>query len=100
MRKFAPTINRIEQTITVSRAFQIAAGNVNSAEYQEYLRMKEQYPDFTIIVHQKSRKKADDIFGKLTYSACNMPQRETSAISIRFLKHLPRAVYLVYTGII
>lgn len=29
--------------------------------------MKEQYPDFTIIVHQKSRKKADDIFGDLTY---------------------------------
>lgn len=67
MRKFAPTINRIEQTITISRAFQIAAGNINSAEYQEYLRMKEQYPDFTIIVHQKSRKKADDIFGDLTY---------------------------------
>ena len=67
MRKFAPTINRIEQTITISRAFQIAAGNVNSAEYQEYLRMKEQYPDFTIIVHQKERKEADTIFGKLTY---------------------------------
>lgn len=67
MRKFAPTINRIEQTITISRAFQIAAGNINSAEYQEYLRMKEQYPDFTIIVHQKERKEADAIFGKLTY---------------------------------
>ncbi|MBQ4089961.1 MAG: hypothetical protein IJC56_08830 [Clostridia bacterium] len=67
MRKFAPTINRIEQTITISRAFQIAAGNVNSAEYQEYLRMKEQYPNFTIIVHQKERKEADTIFGKLTY---------------------------------
>ena len=67
MSKTAITIDRTKETITLSRSFQIAAGNIASDEYREYLRLKEQYPDFTIIVHQKSRKKADDIFGDLTY---------------------------------
>lgn len=66
-KSFAPTINRAKETITVSRAFQIAAGNIGSAEHQEYLRMKEQYPGYRIEVRQKSRRKADGIFGDLTY---------------------------------
>lgn len=66
-KSFAPVINRVKETITVSRAFQIAAGNIGSAEHQEYLRMTEQYPGFRIEVHQKSRKKAEGIFGDLTY---------------------------------
>ena len=66
-KSFAPIINRTTQTIAVSRAFQIAAGNIGSAEHQEYLRMKEQYPGYRIEVHQKRRKKAEGIFGDLTY---------------------------------
>ena len=67
MSKSTIRIDRTKETIAVSRAFQIAAGNIGSAEYQEFLRMKEQYPGFQIIVEQKSRKKADGIFGDLTY---------------------------------
>ena len=67
MSKTAITIDRTKETITLTRSFQIAAGNIASAEYREYLRLKEQYPNFSIIVQQKQRKKADDIFGKLTY---------------------------------
>lgn len=66
-KPFTPTLNRAEQTITVSRSFQIAAGNIGSAEHQEYLRLKEQYPGSRIEVQQKSREKAEGIFGKLTY---------------------------------
>ena len=67
MSKSTIRIDRTKETIAVSHAFQIAAGNIGSAEYQEFLRMKEQYPGFQIIVEQKSRKKADGIFGDLTY---------------------------------
>lgn len=67
MSKSTIRIDRTKETIAVSRTFQIAAGNIGSAEYQEFLRMREQYPGFQIIVQQKSRKKADGIFGDLTY---------------------------------
>lgn len=67
MSKTAITIDRTKETITVSRAFQIAAGNIGSVEHQEYLRMKEQYPGYRIEVRQKSGRKADTLFGKLTY---------------------------------
>ena len=40
MSKTAITIDRTKETITVSRTFQIAAGNIGSAEHQEYLRME------------------------------------------------------------
>lgn len=43
MSKSTIRIDRTKETIAVSRAFQIAAGNIGSAEYQEFLRMKEQY---------------------------------------------------------
>lgn len=67
MSKTAIRIDRAKETITISRSFQIAAGNITSAEYQEFLRLKEQYPGYRITAQQKSRKKADGIFGDLTY---------------------------------
>lgn len=67
MCKFPIVVNRTTKTITVSRSFQIAAGNIGSAEYQEYLKMKEQYPNFQIEVSHKSRKKPEGIFGDLSY---------------------------------
>ena len=67
MSKTAITIDRTKETITVSRAFQIAAGNIASAEHEEFLRLKEQYPNYRIIVQEKSSRKADGIFGDLTY---------------------------------
>lgn len=67
MSKTAITIDRTKETITLSRSFQIAAGNIASDEYREYLRLKEQYPGFSIIVQQKQRKKAEGIFSDLSY---------------------------------
>ena len=60
-------INRTNKTITVSHSFLVAAGNIHSAEYQEYVKMKETYPNFTFTVQQKSRGKSDSIFGDLSY---------------------------------
>ena len=67
MSKTAIRIDRAKETITVSRSFQIAAGNIASAEYQEFLRLKEQYPGYRIAVQQKNRHKTNDIFGDLSY---------------------------------
>ena len=67
MSKFQARINHLEKTITITRAFQVAASNISSEQYQEYLKLREQYSGFTIQVEEQKHKKNDDLYGKLTY---------------------------------
>ena len=91
MSKTAITIDRAKETITVSRAFQIAAGNIGSAEHQEYLRMKEQYPGYRIEVRQKSGKKGTSFFSWVSSSSCSIHFQKTTMLLFSPFFTLPPA---------
>ena len=40
-------IDRSQQTLSLSRSFLVAAGNISSPEYKEFLELRAKYPDFT-----------------------------------------------------
>lgn len=61
-------IDRSQKTITVSRSFLVAAGNISSPEYKEFLELRAKYPDFTIEAQEKGTRKSNCVLGKLTYA--------------------------------
>lgn len=61
-------IDRSHQVLTLSRSFLIAAGNISSPEYKEFLELRAKYPGFTIEVPAKAARKSNCVLGKLTYA--------------------------------
>ena len=61
-------VSRDAKTLTVPHSFLIAAGNILSQEYKQYLQLKESYPGFTIVEQAKAPKKNNSILGDLTYA--------------------------------
>lgn len=61
-------IDRSQQTLTLSRSFLVAAGNISSPEYKEFLELRAKYPRFTIEVPAKRTRKSNCVLGKLTYA--------------------------------
>ena len=58
-------IERSKKTITVSRSFLVAAGNISSPEYKEFLELRAKYPRFTIEVPAKRTRKIPQAFEKM-----------------------------------
>lgn len=61
-------IDRSQKTLTLSRSFLVAAGNISSPEYKEFLELRAKYPDFTIEAQEKGTRKSNCVLGKLTYA--------------------------------
>ena len=61
-------IDRSQQTLTFSRSFLVAAGNISSPEYKEFLELRAKYPRFTIEAPAKAARKSNCVLGKLTYA--------------------------------
>ena len=56
-------IDRSQQTLTVSRSFLVAAGNIASPEYKEFLELRAKYPGFTIEAPAKAARKSNCVLG-------------------------------------
>lgn len=69
MRANEIKIDRQKNTVTVPVSFLTAAGNIHSAEYQEYLKLKATYPNFTIVTKRNERAKNNGILGEMTYKS-------------------------------
>ena len=58
-----------ENTIVVTKSFLKKAGIIGSQEYSELVQVRKDYPDFTIIQREISKKEGKKTYGKLTYKA-------------------------------
>ena len=64
---FTAKIDRVNKTITVSRNDLIAAGQFGTPEFEQMMRMRTEFPGYTIVEHHIKRNADKQTYGKLTY---------------------------------
>ena len=60
-------IDFVEGKIIASKKFLKEAGNVTTAAYADLVRIRKDYPDFTIEIRQIAKRENKMTYGKLTY---------------------------------
>lgn len=62
------TINHAEAEIKITRTFNEKANVINSEEYRTIMRLKKDFPNYTLVLREVSISEGKQKYGRLTYA--------------------------------